>query len=269
MAKLTLASFFIVPLVSAALLFTIPASSMSKQDVYEFAQQSILFYRRCDSESDCEPEEETIEIPKTTEDHGAKLIVNFAIEAAWPNENGQCRDGETYADWSITGTSYLPLPEGCRSTVTDLALSKGFEDGWRGGASNNLMDCGKFVGFVLRNTVDPEASSGGTWSQTNHMDATPSKWKKVSTTGQEFPMAMLQPGDILEYGDRNGGSEDGHIYIYIGERRVKCGNSECSVNIAEASFRGRSPYLRKKTNTWYYFNDGSHAYYNVYRYIGS
>ncbi|MBQ3294555.1 hypothetical protein IJG98_02410 [Candidatus Saccharibacteria bacterium] len=244
------------------------ARQLTPTERQTYAQNNILFYVPCDTLEDCEPEETEDQDapfsgdPTTVPGEGAEKIVNFAIKASWPNESGQCRDGSTYTTWYNVNN-----PEGCKSTINDFARNYGFTDGYN--PPKTLQDCGRFVGFVLRNTVDSGASDHGTYSQSDHFDATPSKWTKVSTDGQVFPEAQLQPGDILVFGDRNGGSADGHIKIYIGDHTVKCGNnSECKVNVAQASWKGRTPYLSKQSSITYYSRN-QNKYYTVYRYIGS
>lgn len=248
-----LATFFLVAKVSARQLTTAERQT--------YAQNNILFYVPCDTLEDCEPEESADQEapfsgdPSTVPGEGAEKIVNFAIKSSWPNENGQCRDGSTYVNW-VSRTE----PRGCNSTVTDFAKSYGKQDG-------DLRDCGKFVGFVLRNTVDPNARASGTYSQSAYFDSAPSKWSKVSTDNQAFPISQLQPGDILVYGDPNRGSDGGHIKIYIGERTITYnGTSTRVVNTAEASYSEQiSPYLSKMRNTYF----GTNKPYSVYRYIGS
>lgn len=233
-----------------------------------YAQNNIIFTVPCDdNETDCSStgtDSTTPGDPDTPVSPGAQGIVEFAMKYSWPDSNGQCRDGNTYVNWSVSGTNIKP--EGCKNTVNDLAKSKGYIDGYVQGKT--LQDCGIFVGFVLRNTVDPGAETWGTVRQATHFNNTSNKWKKVSTDGQVFPEAKLQPGDILVYGDTSGDRTAGHIKIYIGEHTVKCGNSTCKVTTSEASYMGRTPYLNNPSNvTWY--NKSKSIPYMVYRYIGS
>ncbi len=237
------------------------ARQLTKEERKFYAQNNIIFTVPCDSEADCEPDNGA-EPPDgdlaPPSGEGAELIVNFAIKSSWPTENGQCYDGSSYVDWKLLSRGVSPA--GCKNTINNFAQNNG-------GTVQRLQDCGRFVGFVLRNTVDSSASYGGTYSQTDHFDALPSKWAKVSTDGRAFPAAQLEPGDILVYGDRNGGSSAGHILIYIGERTVRCGNSTCVVNTAEASIGGRTPNLYKLWNGTYM--DRAHTKpYSVYRYNG-
>lgn len=266
-------TFLVCILSTFIALFTICnsyARQLTPTERTSYAQNNILFYVPCDTEADCgaadavidgDPEDSDSEdtpTPDLPPSSGASLIVDFAIKSSWPTADGKCRGtNNTYLNWNANNND----PESCRQTVTDFAKSYNKQDG------SGFQDCGKFVGYVLRNTVDRNAETWGTIRQYNHFDSTPSKWLKVSTDGQEFPAAQLKPGDILVYGDPNGGSGAGHIKIYIGERTVKCGNSDCVVNTAEAHLNKRTPRLHKLPGGRTMYN--STTPYKVYRYIGT
>lgn len=197
--------------------------------------------------------------PGTPSGEGVDYIVDIAIKASWPT-NGQCKNAYgAMIPW--TG----PRKESeCSNTLNDFG-----ETIRKNSGTNTLQDCGKFVGAVIRySKLDSSFPSGGVYRQMQHMESS-SKWTKVSTDGQEFPITSLKPGDVLAYSEgQNAGATKGHIMIYIGSRTATTGSgSTVSVNVASASYNNWTPQVNKLR--YMSSNSGKGIPYSVYRYTGN
>ncbi len=250
----------------------VSARTLTGEENEFYAQNNIIFTVPCNAKSDCnltfggfsgdENDGSTAE-EGGSGSGGVQSIVEEAKRMSWPDADGKCRDAVTgaYVDWKPNE------PTGCLSTVNDYARGKGYIDGYNT-SGTTLQDCGVFVGYVLRHTVDPNALDHGTYSQADTLDSHSSLWKRVSRYGVEYPMASLEPGDVLiAWTGRTHGS-GGHIVIWIGNQRITSGDGKTyTVNIASASWKGRTPSLRRMTTTTY-TSGGVTVPYHVYRYIG-
>jgi hypothetical protein len=177
---------------------------------------------------------------------------------SWPNDDGQCRTSSGFINWTVDS------PAQCKTTLTDYAKSiTRLSDG------SSLQDCGKFVSYVLRNTVDAAFPELGVSKMIPHLESS-SKWKKVSTDGTTYSLSNLQSGDILAFSKEGGSAKEGHIMIYIGNtggspRSVKCGSSYCNVYMAEASYLSSTPRLTKRSSL---VSPSTGINYSVFRYVG-
>ena len=236
------------------------ARRLSDTENQKYGQQNILFYVPCDSDVDCnnpyadyddidpgdpsDPSDPSIPSdpgdpstpgdpgdPMTPSGSGADLIVSTARAMSWPTTAGTCRNRSgSYVSWQPALSSLDGKP--CLDTMSDYLKSLGY--------TNLVQDCGKFVGIVMRNSVDSSFQASGVKYQIPYMNRS-NKWTKVSTDGQVFSWGNLHPGDVLALSD----SGHGHILIWLGNQSVPCGGSTCQINVASSSFHKRSPSLNK------------------------
>ena len=190
---------------------------------------------------------------------GSNKIVETAIAMSWPNTEGNC-------DAFYGSVAWKPRADGgiqaCSSTLNPVA-----KEAQKAVGGLSLRDCGKFVGAVMiYSQVDPDFPKVGVRSQMSYMNRS-TKWTKVSTDGQVFPMANLQPGDVLAYSSGSGDARGGHIQIWIGDQTVKgsaCPNGACRVNIASASYQTWTPSLNRLSRMASSYNGATYPI-SVYR----
>lgn len=243
----------------------------------EYAQNNIIFYQPCDTEADCEqqPDVSTDTTdpddpgtsdadpspsgggdkgdPFTPAGSGAALIASTARAMSWPTSAGTCRNSAgTYVGWLPTS---IDKSAPCQNTMSDYLKSLGL--------NSLIQDCGKFVGTVMRRTVDPNYQASGVKWQIPYMNRS-SKWVKVSTDGQLFSMANLKPGDVIAFSE-NG---HGHTMIWLGEQTVPCARGRCQINVASSSFGTRSPSLNKITRMRQCTKSGECFIFQVFRWVG-
>ncbi len=264
------------------------ARKLSNSENQKYGQQSIIFYVPCDTEDDCknpyanyeeidpgdpsDPEPYTPTDPggpstpgdpgdpMTPSGTGAALIASTARAMAWPTTAGTCRNrAGNYVAWRPALSSLDGKP--CLDTMSDYLKSLGY--------NNLVQDCGKFVGIVMRNSVDPAFRASGVKYQIPYMDQS-SKWTKVSTDGKVFSWNNLHPGDVLAVSD----SGTGHILIWLGNQTVPCGGSTCQINVASSSYHKRSPSLNKISRLQLCLANGTFSNgdrcmpYKIYRWTG-
>ena len=252
------------------------ARALTSTERKEYAQNNILFYTPCNTEEDCEPPIQQEPDPSSTPDpsspdspppssggdkgdpftpsgSGATLIVSTARAMAWPTSAGTCRDSfGSYVGWLPTA---MDRNASCQDTMSDYLRSIG--------QTGLIQDCGKFVGLVMRKTVDPNFRASGVRYQIPYMKNS-NKWTKVSTDGQMFSMANLKPGDVIAFSE----SGSGHIMIWLGNQSVPCKRGRCSVNVASSSFRTRSPSLNKISRMQQCNAGGQCFLFQVFRWTG-
>ena len=252
------------------------ARAITPQERKEYAQNNIIFFVPCDTEADCQKESSdpgSPDSPQTTPPNdnskyqiigdkgdpftpsgsGAKLIVETARAMAWPTSAGTCRDSfGNYVAW-VPRSMDKDAP--CQNTMSDYLKSIG--------QTGLIRDCGKFVGLVMRKTVDPNFRASGVRYQIPYMRSS-NKWTKVSTDGQAFSMANLKPGDVIAFSE-NG---HGHIMIWLGNQSVPCGRGSCSINVASSSFGTRSPSLNKITKMKQCTGSSECFLFQVFRWTG-
>lgn len=91
------------------------------------------------------------------------------------------------------------------------------------------MDCGTFVGVVMRSTVDKNYPIRGTSSQAPYLQSS-SAWTRVENTGST---SNLQPGDVFivtanSSADNSTGRNYGHTFIYVGNGKIASASSGSS-----------------------------------------
>lgn len=189
----------------------------------------------------------------------ANKIVDIAKQMSWPDSNGTCDSGFGLVAWKTRASGGVTACSASLTAVGKLAQQA------VGGLS--LRDCGKFVGAVMNyGQIDTEFPKVGVRSQMAYMNKS-TKWTKISTDGQAFPMTSLQPGDVLAFSAGPGDPNAGHIQIWIGEQDVKgqaCPNGVCKVNIASASYTTWTPSLNLTTRMTTSYG-GNKYHYSVYR----
>ena len=278
---------FILPLFFVGLITTKTfARALTSTERKEYAQSNILFYQPCDTEADCERSNANADAadpvdasdpdnpgtpdapgtnppsgggdpgdPFTPSGSGAALIASTARAMAWPTSAGTCRDSSgNYVGWT---PSTMDKNAPCQDTMSDYLKSIGI--------SGLIRDCGKFVGLVIRKTVDFNFRASGVRYQISYMKNS-SKWAKVSTDGQAFSITNLRPGDILAFSE-NG---SGHIVIWLGNQSVPCSKGNCQINIASSSTGNnpRTPSLNKLTRMKQCTSSGTCSLYQVFRWVG-
>ena len=154
------------------------ARKLSNSENQKYGQQSIIFYFPCDTEEDCKnpyadygdpsdpnPEPYTPTDPGnpstpggdpgdpiTPAGTGAALIASTARAMAWPTTAGTCRNRSgDYVTWQPALSDLNGKP--CLDTMSDYLKSLGY--------NTLVQDCGKFVGIVLHNSVDPDFRASG------------------------------------------------------------------------------------------------------------
>jgi hypothetical protein len=227
------------------------ARPLTDSERKQYGQNNIIFVQPCDTEEDCKKTGSDIDPgsqdggtpgdsggtynghkgnPFTPSGEGVELIVSTARAMAWPTDAGTCRDSSgNYVNWV---PNYMNKNAPCQNTMSDYLKSIG--------VNGLIRDCGKFVGLVMRKTVDPNFQASGVKWQIPYMLKSP-KWEQVSTDGQKFSMANLKPGDVIAFSE-NG---HGHIMIWLGDQTVPCSRGRCSINVASSSFGTRSPSLNR------------------------
>ena len=186
---------------------------------------------------------------------GANKIVDIAKQMSWPNADGNC-------DGTFGPTAWKPRTSGtdgvrtCSATLT--AVGKLAQKAVGGLSLRGAV--------MIYSQIDSDFPKVGVRSQMAYMNKS-TKWTKVSTDGQAFPMSSLQPGDVLAFSAGPGDPNAGHIQIWIGDQTVKgnaCPNSTCRVNIATASYQSWTPSLHYSTRLTTSYN-GVKYHYSVYR----
>lgn len=189
---------------------------------------------------------------------GAK-IASVAISMSWPNTDGTCDGTFGTVAWRSRAAGGT---EACSNTLNPTARAA---KSAIGGLS--LRDCGKFVGAVMHyGQIDTSFPKVGVKNQMRYMNSS-SKWVKVSTDGQAYPLSSLRPGDVIAYSSGSGDARGGHIQIWIGNQTVAgkaCPGGTCKVNIASASYQSWTPSLNLLTRTSSTFN-GTRYYHSIYR----
>lgn len=236
------------------------ARQLTKEERKFYAQNNIIFTVPCDSEADCEPDSGEAEVvdPGTPSGEGVDYLVDIAIKSSWPT-NGQCKD----SSGNMIAWTGPRRDQACSNTINSFAETIRQNSG-----ANTLQDCGKFIGAVVRySQLDASFPKSGVYSQIQHMESS-SKWTKVSTDGNEYPITSLKPGDIIAYSKgATAGATGGHIMIYIGSKSAVSSNgSTFSVNIASASYTHWTPQLNKLTRM---SSPSSSIPYSVFRYTGN
>lgn len=194
---------------------------------------------------------------------GSKKIVETAIAMSWPNAEGNCEAFYGSVAWKPRADGGV---QACSSTLNSVA-----KQAQKAAGGHSLRDCGKFVGAVMiYSQVDPDFPAVGVRRQMSYMNSS-NKWTKVSTDGQAFSMADLQPGDVLAYSSGSGNANGGHIQIWIGDQVVKgsaCPNGACRVNIASASYQTWTPSLNRLSRMSSRYNGTTYPL-SVYRLASS
>lgn len=257
------------------------ARALTSTERKEYAQNNILFYTPCDTEADCDQSNANAGAtdpvnpspstptpspspggsgsgdkgnPFTPSGSGAALIVSTARAMSWPTSAGTCRDSSgNYVGWLPTS---IDKNAACQNTMSDYLKSIG--------VTSLMRDCGKFVGTVMRKSVDPNFRASGVKYQIPYMKKSPN-WAKVSTDGQMFSMANLKPGDVLAFSE-NG---NGHIVIWLGNQTVPCKSGKCLINIASSSQGRRTPSLNRLTKMKQCNGSGECFLYQVFRWVGA
>lgn len=155
-------------------------------------------------------------------------VANFALDTALDVKNNECHDGQGCRGNSSEYTGSSSYSKYAKTTLASnlskyIAFPSQDHRSWA-----DFADCGKFVSYVVRHTVDPNFEEAGTSTQLDYVNEHRDKYVLYSN------QPALQPGDIIFRGSCNTAQKDndensdvahecggkvrgfGHVLIYTG-----------------------------------------------------